>query len=136
MDILRCKTPELVRKEIWTPILACNLIRPRNILPNKMLLEFARKFCQGAHWNVCVLPASLQNSIFVTGDVIRATRDGLESVLTQPLTAVSRLKVCRACRRRIFRRPPADCREMYMVEEAKRLIENNQKSMFDETDGK
>ena len=27
MDILRCKTPELVRKEIWTHILADNLIR-------------------------------------------------------------------------------------------------------------
>ena len=27
MDILRCKTPELVRREIWTHILAYNLIR-------------------------------------------------------------------------------------------------------------
>jgi hypothetical protein len=27
LDILRCKTPELVRKEIWTHILAYNLIR-------------------------------------------------------------------------------------------------------------
>jgi len=27
MDILRCKTPELVRKEIWTHVLAYNLIR-------------------------------------------------------------------------------------------------------------
>jgi hypothetical protein len=27
MDILRCKTPELVRNEIWTHILAYNLIR-------------------------------------------------------------------------------------------------------------
>ena len=27
MGILRCKTPELVRKEIWTHILAYNLIR-------------------------------------------------------------------------------------------------------------
>jgi len=27
MDLLRCKTPELVRKEIWTHILAYNLIR-------------------------------------------------------------------------------------------------------------
>jgi len=27
MDILRCKTPELVRSEIWTHVLACNLIR-------------------------------------------------------------------------------------------------------------
>ncbi len=27
MDYLRCKTPELVRKEIWTHLLAYNLIR-------------------------------------------------------------------------------------------------------------
>jgi hypothetical protein len=27
MDVLRCKSPELVRKEIWTHILAFNLIR-------------------------------------------------------------------------------------------------------------
>ena len=27
MEILRCKTPELVRKEIWTHLLAYNLIR-------------------------------------------------------------------------------------------------------------
>jgi hypothetical protein len=27
MDMLRCKSPELVRKEIWTHILAYNLIR-------------------------------------------------------------------------------------------------------------
>lgn len=27
MDVLRCKTPEMVRKEIWTCLLAYNLIR-------------------------------------------------------------------------------------------------------------
>ena len=27
MDVLRCKTPELVRKEVWTHIFAYNLIR-------------------------------------------------------------------------------------------------------------
>ena len=27
MDVLRCKTPELVHKEIWTHLLAYNLIR-------------------------------------------------------------------------------------------------------------
>ena len=27
MDFLRCKTPELVRKEVWTHVLAYNLIR-------------------------------------------------------------------------------------------------------------
>jgi len=27
MDILRCKTPEMVHKEIWTHLLAYNLLR-------------------------------------------------------------------------------------------------------------
>jgi hypothetical protein len=27
MDVLRCQTPEMVRKEIWTHVLAYNLIR-------------------------------------------------------------------------------------------------------------
>lgn len=27
MDVLRCKTPELVRKEIWTHVIVYNLIR-------------------------------------------------------------------------------------------------------------
>ena len=27
MEVLRCKTPELVRKEVWTHVLAYNLIR-------------------------------------------------------------------------------------------------------------
>lgn len=27
MECLRCKTPELVRKEIWTHVLAYNLVR-------------------------------------------------------------------------------------------------------------
>lgn len=27
MDVVRCKTPELVRKEVWTHLLAYNLIR-------------------------------------------------------------------------------------------------------------
>ena len=27
MDVLRCKTPEMVRKEIWAHLLVANLIR-------------------------------------------------------------------------------------------------------------
>ena len=38
MDILRCKTPELVRKEIWTHILAYNLIRT-------IMAQAAQKHC-------------------------------------------------------------------------------------------
>jgi hypothetical protein len=36
MDVLRCKTPEMVRKEIWTCLLAYNLIR-------KTILQAARR---------------------------------------------------------------------------------------------
>jgi len=32
MDVLRCKTPALVRKELWTHILAYNLIRMPRLL--------------------------------------------------------------------------------------------------------
>jgi hypothetical protein len=31
MDVLRCKTPEMVRREVWTHLLAYNMIR-RSIL--------------------------------------------------------------------------------------------------------
>ena len=49
MDILRCKTPELVRKEIWTHILAYNLIRTviaqaaskHNVLPRSISFKGA-----------------------------------------------------------------------------------------------
>jgi hypothetical protein len=56
MDLLRCKTPELVRKEIWTHVLAYNLIRTiiaqtasqHRILPRsvsfKATIQFLRAF--------------------------------------------------------------------------------------------
>lgn len=39
MDVLRCKTPEMVRKEIWTCLLAYNLIR-RTILQAAIASDF------------------------------------------------------------------------------------------------
>jgi IS4 transposase len=33
MDVLRCKSPEMVRKEIWTCLLAYNLIRKTMLEP-------------------------------------------------------------------------------------------------------
>tara|TARA_R110002096_G_scaffold46119_1_gene123213 strand:+ start:224 stop:1642 length:1419 start_codon:yes stop_codon:yes gene_type:complete len=68
MDILRCKTPELVRKEIWTHILAYNLIRtiiaqaaakhhmlPRTISFKGTLqtLEAFQPFIASQHGNAC-----------------------------------------------------------------------------------
>ncbi|MFM8453695.1 MAG: transposase [Gammaproteobacteria bacterium] len=49
MDILRCKTPEMVRKEIWAHILAYNLVRKimaqsvlmHKIMPCKMSFKLA-----------------------------------------------------------------------------------------------
>jgi hypothetical protein len=65
MDILRCKTPELVRKEIWTHILAYNLIRtvmaqaatkhaiqPRTI-SFKGTLQFLREFQRLIDYQEC-----------------------------------------------------------------------------------
>lgn len=54
MDILRCRTPELVRKEIWAHILAYNLIRTimaqaatrHDILPRKISFEGSLQFLE------------------------------------------------------------------------------------------
>ena len=51
MDMLRCKTPELVRKEIWAHFLAYNLIRGvmaeaarrHGLLPRQLSLQGARQ---------------------------------------------------------------------------------------------
>jgi hypothetical protein len=40
MDVLRCKTPEMVRKEIWTCLLAYNLIR-RTMLQAALVAELS-----------------------------------------------------------------------------------------------
>src|SRR3984893_12691219 len=51
MDILRCKTPEMVRKEIWAHLLAYNLLRTamavaaseNNIEPGKVRFSGAKQ---------------------------------------------------------------------------------------------
>ena len=51
MDVLRCKTPELVRKEIWAHLLVYNLIRgvmaeareTANVKPRQLSLQGARQ---------------------------------------------------------------------------------------------
>ena len=51
MDILRCKTPEMVHKEIWTHLLAYNLLRPvmsvaaedHDIEPRKVSFQGAKQ---------------------------------------------------------------------------------------------
>ena len=70
MDVLRCKTPEMVRKEIWTGLLAYNLIRQimaqsalgsptrltdgSGICPRQLSFSAALQ-CIGANWMVMLL---------------------------------------------------------------------------------
>ena len=59
MDVLRCKTPELVRKEIWTHILAYNLIRTDyRSSRNQTRHRTANDQLQGSGPNTRSLPAS------------------------------------------------------------------------------
>jgi Transposase DDE domain len=55
MDVLRCKTPEMVRKEIWAHLLVANLIRgvmaeaarEHDVLPRELSFQGARQTIQG-----------------------------------------------------------------------------------------
>ncbi len=55
MDVLRCKTPEMVRKEIWAHLLAYNLIRGRDgrgggrhgLSPRQLSFKGARQTLEG-----------------------------------------------------------------------------------------
>jgi hypothetical protein len=62
MDILRCKTPEMVRKEMWTCLLAYNLIRQAMLqsaqeagAPPRTLSFTAALQTIGANWLVMIL---------------------------------------------------------------------------------
>ena len=55
MDVLRCKTPAMVRKEIWAHLLASNLIRGvmaeaarrHGVLPRQLSFQGARQMMEG-----------------------------------------------------------------------------------------
>ena len=55
MDVLRCKTPEMVRKEIWAHLLVANLIRgvmaeaarEHGVLPRELSFQGARQTMEG-----------------------------------------------------------------------------------------
>ncbi|MCA1682887.1 MAG: IS4 family transposase [Actinobacteria bacterium] len=55
MDVLRCKTPEMVRKEIWAHLLVANLVRGvmaeaargHDVLPRELSFQAARQTIQG-----------------------------------------------------------------------------------------
>jgi hypothetical protein len=72
MDILRCKTPEMVRKEMWTCLLAYNLIRrtmlqsaqEAGVLPRTLSFTAAMQSI-GASWLVMVLSDDVQASLLI-----------------------------------------------------------------------
>jgi len=55
MDVLRCKAPEMVRKEFWAHLLAANLIRAmmaeaarrHGVLPRQLSFQGARPMTEG-----------------------------------------------------------------------------------------
>src|SRR4051795_8297428 len=55
MDVLRCRTPEMVRKEIWAHLLVANLIRgvmaeaarEHRVLPRELSFQGARQTMEG-----------------------------------------------------------------------------------------
>ena len=70
MDVLRCKTPEMVRREVWTCLLAYNLIRRtmlqaarRSGLSPRQLSFTAAMQTIGASWLVVLLDPSLRTTL-------------------------------------------------------------------------
>jgi hypothetical protein len=57
IDVLRCKTPEMVRKEFWAHLLVANLIRGmmaeaarrHGVLPRQLSFQGARQMIDGFH---------------------------------------------------------------------------------------
>jgi hypothetical protein len=72
MDVLRCKTPEMVRKEIWTHLLVANLIRgvmaeaarANGVTPRELSFQGARQTIQGFR-------SELSHAESTTGEVLR-----------------------------------------------------------------
>ena len=81
MDVLRCKTPEMVRKEIWTCLLAYNLIRrtmlqaaARNGLSPRQLSFATALQTIAASWMVLALQDGTGNVALVLAQVDRPRR--------------------------------------------------------------
>ena len=120
MDILRCKTPELVRKEIWTHLLAYNLIRAIMAqAASKHKLDPRSISFKGAMQTL----AAFQPTIALRGQRDSAFR---RSLYQQLLDAVARHRVAdrpdRFEPRRRKRRPKPYDRLMKPRHEAKREI--------------
>ena len=70
MDVLRCKTPDLVRKEIWAHLLVYNLIRGamaeaarrHKVMPRRLSLQRARQTFQAFRDELNRVPAKVASA--------------------------------------------------------------------------
>lgn len=84
MDVLRCKTPEMVRKEIWAHLLAYNLIR-------KVMVQAAEK-SKAEPWTIS-FQATLQTLKAVALPLLTCAKSKLPEVIEEMLQAIARHSV-------------------------------------------
>jgi hypothetical protein len=84
MDVLRCKTPEMVRKEIWAHLLAYNLIR-------KVMAQAAQKH-QVEPWTIS-FKATLQTLKAFALPLLTCAKSKLPEVIEEMLRAIARHSV-------------------------------------------
>ena len=84
MDVLRCKTPAMVRKEIWAHLLAYNLIR-------KVMAQAAQKF-EVEPWTIS-FKATLQTLKAFALPLLTCARPKLPDVIEEMLLAIARHSV-------------------------------------------
>jgi DDE family transposase len=84
MDVLRCKTPEMVRKEIWAHLLAYNLIR-------KVMVQAAEK-SKAEPWTIS-FKATLQTLKAFALPLLTCAKSKLPEVIEEMLLAITRHSV-------------------------------------------
>jgi hypothetical protein len=84
MDVLRCKSPEMVRKEIWVHLLAYNLIR-------KVMAQAAHEFAVEP-WTIS-FKATLQTLNAFALPLLTCTKKALPDVIQAMLLAIARHSV-------------------------------------------
>lgn len=84
MDVLRCKTPEMVRKEIWAHLLAYNLIR-------KVMAQAAQEY-QVAPYTIS-FKATLQTLKAFALPLLTCAKSKLPDVIEEMLLAIARHSV-------------------------------------------
>jgi len=82
MSELRCKTPAMVRKEIWTHFLAYNLIRG---LVSQAAAEHGRKPCQISFKGALQTLKAFQPILFDSQDVLETYRRLLKAIATHQI---------------------------------------------------